>query len=100
MSEIEVVDGPCHNRISIERIGAVERLWTALKEELRKPGEHGINNNELKQMTCAFCQAVGDLEAEVRALPAQGRVLKFTGTDVQTVAEIMRTAALRKIAKT
>ena len=89
MTSIEVTGGPAHNRVDLEKIKRVQQLWMEFLQELQKPGEHGINNNELKQRMNAMGQAVTDLGLQVLALPAQGRHLGLKADDLSQAAEFL-----------
>lgn len=90
MSEIiEVGGGPVHNRIDLEKVSRTNELWVQFLQELNKPGEHGVNNNQLKQCINAVGQSLTDLAQQVLALPAQGRHLGLKGSDVVKAAEFM-----------
>lgn len=91
MSLIEVGGGPVHNRVDVSLIAAVNDRWRKFLEELAKPSrEHGVNNNELKELVNSFAQAGAALQAQVLSLPAQGRQLYFKSTDLARASEEIR----------
>lgn len=90
MSEIQVGGGPVHNRVDVALVSEVNDSWMAILKELESPtGEHGINNNELKERFNRFAQAAQALHASVAALPPQGRTLHFKGSSIARVTEQM-----------
>ena len=80
MTDIDVGGGPAHNRVSVSLVGDVDRLWKGFIQELSKPGDHGINNNELKSQVNMVFLALDKLNRDILLLPAQGRTLDFSGT--------------------
>ena len=89
MSDIQIGGGPAHNRVEVSLVSEVNECWKRFILELEKPGDHGINNNELKQWVNAFAQAGARLQHQVLSLPAQGRQLGFKGTDIAKAMQQM-----------
>jgi len=88
-SIIDVGGGPAHNRIEVSLISEVNDNWQRFLTELQSPGEHGTNNNELKQRIAAFAEAGARLTAQVLNLPAQGRELGMKATDIVRATQQM-----------
>lgn len=88
-SEIQVGGGPIHNRIEVETIANVDQAWRNIKHELAHGGEHGVNNNQLKELFRIFASHAQYLHAQVEALPAQGRNVVFTGSSIMFSQETM-----------
>lgn len=97
MSLIEVGGGPVHNRVEAQRVKDVNDLWATFIGELQKPGKHGINNNQLKVISSRVLAAMLALDTQVQALPAQGRVVSFSGEATTRLSDMIRKALLRDV---
>lgn len=89
MGEIHVIGGPSHNRLPMELISEVNDCWHLILKELQKPGEHGVNNNEIKEVVNRWAQAGAAFQAAVNNLPAQGRMIEFKANSIARAVEQM-----------
>jgi hypothetical protein len=80
MSNISVNDSPLHNRVDLNLIANTQQSWHSVLTELRDGGEHGVNNNQLKERARIFKAHVEALCLTIEALPPQGRTLEFSGS--------------------
>lgn len=90
MSEIEV-GGHLYPKVNGSLIGELDLAWARFLEEMRAGSkEFGRNNNNAKERINLVLHLATRLAKEVNALPAQGRVIGFSGSSTATAAELMR----------
>jgi len=72
--------------LDVDTIADVHKIWASLLEEIQNPN---VNNNELKERGARLLFATQRLNAQIQALPPQGRNLHFSGESMAKVAEQM-----------
>jgi len=88
-SSIDVLGGPVHGRIELSHISDVNERWRVFLEELMKPGDHGVSNNQIKELVNRWAQAGEALQRVVNALPSQGRNIGLQAIDYVRVSELL-----------
>lgn len=73
-------------RLDVEAVCEVNRLWQVFLDELRC---NSPNNNNLKEKCLTWAKACRALHDQVHHLPAQGRQLHFSASDLMKTSEQM-----------
>jgi len=79
-----------HKQIDLSEVADVHQAWRQVTQELALGGEHGVNNNQLKELFRVFAIKAQRLHSRVENLPAQGRHITMSGSTTMFSADTFK----------